>query len=122
MSDERLAEKAFRLAASGRQDTRTMPFTVGYLQHICRNLGHRVGEHRTAKMIHHLQRRRILIETGHYKARSHGFRVRLYLVPRFTVSVRRSKTVKRTNERLTWWLHPLFGDPSYEPPPGRRRR
>jgi hypothetical protein len=122
LRDARLAEKAFRLAASSRRDTTTMPFTVGYLQSLCKAMGHRVGEHRAAKMIHHLERRRILVKAGHYKSRAHGFRVTLYLVPRLTVSVRRRKPVKRLNERLTWWLHPLFGNPDGEPPPGRRKR
>lgn len=118
--DAKLSERAWKLAATGR-DTTTMPFTVGYLQHVCKALGHRVGEHRAAKMIHHLQRKH-LKEAGHYKSRAHGFRVRLYLVPRLTVSVRRRKKVKRRNERLTWWLHPLFGTPDGQPPPERRRR
>ncbi len=121
-SDRRIAEKAWRLTSSGRRDTTSMPFTVGYLQAVCRQLGHRVGEHRAAKMIHHLERKRILVEAGHYKSRTHGFRVRLYLVPRLTVSVRSRKKVKRRNERLTWWLHPLFGTHDGQPPPGRRKR
>ena len=120
MSDRRLAERAWRTASAKR--TSSMPFTAGYLQTVCRTLGHKVGEHRAAKMIRDLQRRRILVEAGHYKSRTHGFRVRLYLVPRSTVSVRRSKPVKRRNERLTWWLHPLFGTHDGQPPPGRRRR
>lgn len=121
-SDFRLADKAWSLASSSRRDTATMPFTVGYLQSICRNLGHKVGEHRAAKMIHELERRKKLIPAGSYKSRTHGFSVRLYLVPRFTVSVRSRRKVKRRNERLTWWLHPLFGTHDGQPPPGRRKR
>ncbi len=120
MSDKRLAETALRLAASGRR-TETMPFTVGYLQAVCKAMGHRVGEHRAAKMIAHLERKKLLKGAGSYRSKAHGFRVRLYLVPRFTVSVRRRASVKRRSERLTWWLHPLFGTHDGKPPPGRRK-
>jgi len=116
LQDRKLAEKAWLLSSSSR-DTTTMPFTVGYLQAVCKALGHRVGEHRAAKMIRELQRRKLLVEAGHYKSRKHGFRVLLYLVPRFTVSVRSRKEVKLRFSRKRWWEHSLFGTFDGKPPP-----
>lgn len=77
--------------------------------------GHKVGEHRAAKMVKHLRITEAITQVGSYRSLKHGFRVAVYRLHSSVVSsVRRKASVKAR----FWWQHGLFGNPEAEIPEG----
>lgn len=107
--DLQVAEHAVTILARKRKK---MPLTVGFMQAVAlQGFNHKVGEHRAARMIHHLRTTHRLTPVGRYRGQPHGFFVTIYrLTDTVTSSVRRKAVVKGRE----WWKHGLFGNPNGE--------
>lgn len=111
--DLRVAEHVVTVLARRRQK---MPLTVGFMQAVSlQGFGHKVGEHRAARMIHHLRFTNRLTPVGRYRGNPHGFFVTIYRLRDSVSSSVRRKAVVKSRE---WWEHGLFGNPNGEEPVG----
>jgi hypothetical protein len=108
--DKKVAEHVCSILARKR-DRR--PLTVGFMQTVAAAIGHKVGEHRAARMVNHLKATKRITQVGRYQAKTHGYYVAIYRLHSYVVSsIRRNSPVKR----LGWWQHGLFGNPDGEKP------
>jgi len=108
--DNKVAEHVCDILARNR-DIR--PLTVGFMQTVSASLAHPVGEHRAARMIHHLKATKRITQVGRYRAKAHGYFVAIYRLHSYVVSsIRRNSPVKSS----VWWQHGLFGNPDGEKP------
>lgn len=85
------------------------------MQTVSASLGHKVGEHRAARMIHHLQRTRRITQVSRYKGSKHGYWITVYRLHSYVVSSVRRKSAVKTKP---WWQHGLFGNPDGAIPVG----